>query len=80
MHYIAWRISEGAMPYRDLFDMNFPGVYLLHLVALELFGASNAGWRAFDLAWLGGTSLAAAALAAPWGRRAAAGAGLFFAT
>ncbi|MBI4637470.1 MAG: hypothetical protein HY727_14075, partial [Candidatus Rokubacteria bacterium] len=25
MHYIAWRIAEGAVPYRDLFDMNFPG-------------------------------------------------------
>jgi hypothetical protein len=79
MHYIAWRITEGAVPYRDLFDMNFPGVYLLHLAALKLGGAGDTGWRAFDLAWLAGTSLAAAALAAPWGRLAAAGAGLFFA-
>ena len=79
MHYIAWRISEGAVPYRDLFDMNFPGLYLLHLAALTLFGAGDVGWRAFDLVWLAGTSLAAAALAAPWGRLAAAGAGLFLA-
>jgi hypothetical protein len=79
MHYIAWRIGEGAVPYRDLFDMNFPGVYLLHMVAFKLFGSSDAGWRAFDLTWLAATSLAAAALAAPWGRLAAAGAGLFFA-
>src|SRR5881628_3180919 len=67
MHYIAWRIGAGAMPYRDIFDMNFPGVYALHLAALGLFGAGDAGWRAFDLAWLAATSLAAA------------GAGLFFA-
>ncbi|MEK7387507.1 MAG: hypothetical protein AABZ83_13790, partial [candidate division NC10 bacterium] len=33
LHYIAWRIGEGAAPYRDLFDMNFPGVYLVHLAA-----------------------------------------------
>jgi len=79
MHYIAWRIGAGAVPYRDIFDMNFPGVYALHLAALGLFGAGDAGWRAFDLAWLAATSLAAAALAAPWGRLAAAGAGLFFA-
>jgi len=79
MHYIAWRIGEGAVPYRDLFDMNFPGVYLLHMVVLKVFGSSDAGWRAFDLIWLTATSLAAAALAAPWGRLAAAGAGLFFA-
>jgi len=78
MHYIAWRIGEGAVPYRDLFDMNFPGVYLLHMVALTLFGAGDGGWRAFDLTWLAGTSLAAAALAEPWGRLAAVGAGLFF--
>jgi len=72
MYYIAWRIGEGAVPYRDLFDMNFPGVYLLHLAALRLFGAGDAGWRVFDLAWLAATSLAAAALAARWGRFAAA--------
>src|SRR5262245_16552299 len=35
MHYIAWRISQGAVPYRDLFDMNFPGTYLVHLAALR---------------------------------------------
>jgi len=79
MHYVAWRISEGAVPYRDLFDMNFPGVYLIHLTALRLFGAGDGGWRAFDLAWLAGTSLVAAALVAPWGRLAALGAPLFFA-
>src|SRR5262245_64336093 len=79
MHYIAWRIGDGAAPYRDLFDMNFPGVYLLHALALGLFGAGDAGWRVFDLAWLVATSLAAAALAAAWGGFAAVGAGLFFA-
>ena len=79
MHYVAWRIGQGAVPYRDLFDMNFPGVYLLHLAALHVFGAGDAGWRLFDLTWLAATSLAAAALAAPWGRLTAAGAGLVFA-
>ncbi len=79
MHYIAWRIGEGAAPYRDLFDMNFPGVYLVHRAALGLFGAGDGGWRAFDLLWLAATSGCAAALAAPWGRLAAWGAGLFFA-
>lgn len=79
LHYIAWRIAEGAAPYRDLFDMNFPGVYLVHLAALGLFGPGDAGSRAFDLLWLAATSGCAAALAAPWGRLAAWGAGLFFA-
>src|SRR5262245_3762947 len=63
MHYIAWRIGDGAAPYRDLFDMNFPGVYLLHALALWLFGAGDGGWRVFDLVWLAATSVAAAGLA-----------------
>ncbi|MGH7334330.1 MAG: hypothetical protein ACREKS_16625 [Candidatus Rokuibacteriota bacterium] len=79
MHYIAWRISDGAVPYRDLFDMNMAGTYLIHLGALEAFGASDAGWRAFDLAWLLATSLALAAFARPWGWVSATGSALLFA-
>ena len=77
LHRLAHR--EGAVPYRDLFDMNFPGTYLVHLAALRAFGAGDAGWRVFDLAWLAATSLALAAFARPWGWMAAAGSGLFFA-
>ncbi len=79
MHYIAWRIGDGAVPYRDLFDMNFPGVYLLHLAVLRTLGAGDVAWRVFDLAWLTLTSLTIAALAAPWGRLAVIGGALFFA-
>jgi len=25
MHYVAWLMHQGAVPYRDIFDMNFPG-------------------------------------------------------
>jgi hypothetical protein len=80
MHYIAWRIGDGAVPYRDLFDMNQPGVYLLHLAVLKTFGAGDGAWRAFDLAWLTLTALAVGALAAPWGLTAALGGALTFAT
>ena len=48
MHYVAWRIGRGAVPYRDLFDMNFPGVYLLHMLALRLFGAGCLGVQMFS--------------------------------
>jgi hypothetical protein len=79
MHYIAWRIGEGAIPYRDLFDMNFPGVYLIHLAVLGTLGSGDAAWRAFDVAWLGVTSLLVAEIAMPWGGLAATGGALFFA-
>ena len=72
MHYVARRIAEGAVPYRDLFDMNFPGVYLLHLLVVRALGGGDLAWRLFDLAWLASAAVAAAAFAAPWGRLAAA--------
>jgi hypothetical protein len=79
LHYIAWRISHGAAPYRDLFDMNFPGSYGVELAAIRLFGLGDAGWRLFDLLMLGAGGVCVAAVAAPWGRVSAASAGLFFA-
>ena len=51
MHYIAWLITQGLVPYRDIFDMNLPGVYLLHLGFWNLFGPSDHAWRLFDLSW-----------------------------
>jgi hypothetical protein len=49
MHYIAWRILEGAAPYRDLFDMNFPGVYAAHVLLLLTLGPGDVAFRVFDL-------------------------------
>jgi hypothetical protein len=79
MHYVAWRIGEGAVPYRDLFDMNFPGTYLLHLGVLRTLGGGDAVWRAVDLGWLALSAAAVGALAGRWGRVAGAGAALLFA-
>lgn len=80
MHYIATRIAAGDVPYRDVFDMNMPGVYLLHLAVVQTLGTGDFAWRLFDLTWLAAGALSIAAFAAPWGRMAAGGGGLFFAT
>src|SRR5215207_7013337 len=79
MHYIAWRIADGAVPYRDVFDMNFPGVYLVHLAVVTLLGPGDAAWRVFDLGVTALAAIAVAAIAAPWGRVAATGGAGFFA-
>jgi hypothetical protein len=71
MHYVAWRLADGAVPYRDMFDMNFPGAYLLHLGVIRTLGPGDLAWRLFDLTWLAGGAVAVAAFAAPWGRLAA---------
>ena len=52
MHYVAWLMTRGAVPYRDVFDMNMPGVYLLHLGVISVLGEGDRAWRSFDLAWL----------------------------
>jgi hypothetical protein len=79
MHYIAWRIGEGDVPYRDLYDINQPGVYVLHLALLRTLGAGDGAWRVFDVAWLAATAGTLALLARPWGALSAAGAALGFA-
>src|SRR5437763_16456416 len=80
MHYVAWRIGEGAIPYRDLFDMNQPGTYLIHLAVLRALGGGDLAWRLLDLGWLAATAGAIALFAAPWGALASAAAALLFAT
>lgn len=80
MHYAAWRIGEGAVPYRDLFDMNQPGTYLIHLAVLHTLGDGDLAWRIVDLAALAATAGAIAAFAAPWGALASASGALVFAT
>jgi hypothetical protein len=75
MHYVAWRILDGAAPYRDLFDMNFPGVYLAHLLVLGILGPGSHAFRAFDLglvAVIGGGLWTALRSSGAWGGLAAA--------
>ncbi|MBY0406479.1 MAG: hypothetical protein K2Q01_02215, partial [Rickettsiales bacterium] len=40
-NYIAWRMGEGMVPYRDLFDMNFPGIYVVHWLMQAVLGRSD---------------------------------------
>jgi hypothetical protein len=49
MHYPAWLISQGAIPYRDIFDQQFPGLYLLHLCIITFLGPGDFAWRMADL-------------------------------
>jgi hypothetical protein len=80
MHYAAWRIGEGATPYRELFDMNQPGTYLVHLAVLRTLGGGDLAWRVFDLAWLAATAAAIAAFAVRWGALAAGAGAVVFTT
>jgi hypothetical protein len=78
-HYVGWLLEQGLVPYRDIFDMNLPGVYFLHWAVLAIGGAGDLAWRVFDLAWLAATAAALFAFCLPLGGRAgAAAAALLF--
>ena len=80
MHYIAWLIGQGAVPYRDIFDMNLPGVYLIHRAVLVVGGRGDLAWRLFDLLWLVLTCAVLARYCRPAGDRwTVLGAGALFA-
>ena len=52
IHYIAFLISRGWAPYRQLGDMNMPGSYLIELAAMHVFGMGALAWRLFDFTLL----------------------------
>ena len=61
MLYVAFLIEHfHYVPYRDLFDMNMPGTYIINILIGRFFGYSDLGFRCIDLIYL------AAILTATW--------------
>jgi hypothetical protein len=48
-HFIANQFLMGAVPYRDIFDVNMPLVYGIHAAIVQFGGMGDGAWRAFDL-------------------------------
>ena len=48
-HFIASQFQMGAVPYRDIFDINMPLIYYIHAAVVAIGGMSDVAWRAFDL-------------------------------
>jgi len=48
--YAAWVWKNfGQPPYIGVWDHDFPGIFIIHLIAMRLFGESILGFRFFDL-------------------------------
>jgi len=71
LHFIAAQIKMGAVPYRDIADVNMPLTYGIHAAVVSIGGMSDLAWRAFDLAAAAILSTLMLALVAPAGRAAA---------
>lgn len=48
-HFIAGQMKMGAVPYRDIADINMPLTYDIHAAVVAIGGMSDVAWRAFDL-------------------------------
>ena len=78
VRYVARGILNGAVPYRDYFDTNFPGTYLVYMAGLAALGTSDGAFRAMDLLVLVGIAAGVFVIVAPSGKLPAAiAAGLF---
>jgi hypothetical protein len=70
-HFIAGQMAMGAVPYRDIIDVNMPLTYHLHAAVVAIGGMSDVAWRAFDLTAAAAMSACIFLLVAPAGRAVA---------
>ncbi len=49
LRYCVFMVEHGFAPYRQLFEMNMPGIYMLYWGVLHTLGSSDVAWRIFDL-------------------------------
>jgi hypothetical protein len=70
-HFIAAQMRMGAVPYRDIVDVNMPLIYFIHAAVVALGGTGDAAWRAFDLGAAAVLSGLILLLVAPAGRAVA---------
>ena len=75
-HFIASQFQMGAVPYRDIFDVNMPLIYYIHAAVVAIGGMGDVAWRAFDLTAAVIMSILILMLVWPAGRAVAILAGL----
>lgn len=79
MHYVAYLINEHVFaPYRDIFDINMPVSYLVHMAVGKMFGYSDLALRMADITWLAATLTVTWFIIKPTGRIAALASCLLF--
>jgi hypothetical protein len=65
MHYVNLLMAHGMAPYRDIYDMNLPGIYLVDGWQMHLFGAGDLAFRLYEFFLLGAMLVAMVAIAMP---------------
>src|SRR5437868_4067731 len=60
--YIAWLTSQGVLPYTGSFEVNWPGIILVHIAAQTVFGPHDYAARSFDFLIMHASAIAGAAM------------------
>lgn len=79
LHYIAYLINEhDFVLYKDIFEINMPGIHLFHMAIGKLFGYSDFAFRMVDTFWLLATLIVTWLIIKPLGGSAAFGSCFLF--
>jgi len=65
-HYDVFLMKHGKIPYRDIYDINMPGCYLLERWAIAVFGGGDLGWRVYEYVLLGLLTISGIVIARPY--------------
>lgn len=65
MHYVAFLMDHGRVPYRDIAEMNMPGAFLVDDAVMHTLGPGSLAWRIFDLLLMAVATAAMIAIARP---------------
>jgi hypothetical protein len=66
LHYLCFLMDHGMAPYRDLLEINMPGIYLVNWSVMHALGGGSGAWRVFDFALMGMAAWAMIAIAWPY--------------
>jgi len=65
-HYDVFLMKHGKVPYRDIYDINMPGCFLMERWAIAVFGGGDLGWRIYEFVLLGALTVSSIIIARPY--------------
>jgi hypothetical protein len=66
LSYLCFLMDHGMAPYRDLLEINMPGIYLVNWSVMHLLGEGSFAWRIFDFSLMGAAAWAMIVIARPY--------------
>jgi hypothetical protein len=66
LNYLCFLMDHGMAPYRDLLEINMPGIYLVNWSVMHTLGGGSVAWRIFDFSLMGAAAWAMIAIAWPY--------------